>query len=112
MSAVFREPRARRPGRSRSLAPYLLGVVLFEVSLLAGTHAATFLGRLAPTAAAALPGAEPQLAQWRRSAMAGSHDPARGVRAPRLTLRSATGGTLLAVDGQRCVVIFAPEAAG
>src|SRR5437588_10794325 len=109
MKTLIQEPRSgQAPGR-RSLAPYLLGIVLFAASLLAGTHAAAFLGRRAPTEAAALPGAESQLVQWRRSAMADSHDPVCGVRAPRLTLRSATGGALPAAGRRRRVVIFAPE---
>jgi len=91
--------------------PWLLGAVLFEASLLAGTHVASALRRGPAEPQAALLGSDSQLAQWRRKALGGSRDPALGRPAPELQMRTP-GGEPVDAGGERTVVIFAPEGAG
>ena len=101
-------PDPNAAGR-RSIAPYLLGVVVFQIALLAG--------RAAFTAVRPRPGAIDHAAavvRWRRERGNRSADLPPGSRAPRLDLRTPEGRTVNPADfaGRPLAVLFIEDGAG
>lgn len=99
--------------RRRSLAPYLLAVLVFQVGLYGGMLLSPLSpfawGRGTPAAAAA---ASP-LARWRQSLADPARDPRPGAR-PRLRLTGASGQPLdlEALAQRKTILVFASAESG
>jgi hypothetical protein len=104
-------PGARSRGRRHPLVQILLASLLFEVCVLAGVLGSPLLQDWMPRRLARSEDLAMPLVRWRQSMYDRKADPAIGEKAPRLTLRTPTGGRWEPADlqGRRVVLVFAKD---
>jgi hypothetical protein len=101
------------PSRRRSLAPYLLAVLLFQVGLFGGLMASPYSPISRGAGWAGMPDAATQMVRWRQSMANPARDPRWGSH-PRLRLVGESGQPL-DVDTlaqRRTVLVFANGESG
>ena len=101
-------------GSRRPLVLFLLGALIFELSMLAGVLASPFFRQWMPRGKMPVDDATAMLIRWRQSMYHRVLDPAVGQPAPPLTLTNGTGRhlTLAELRGRRVALLFTRDGNG
>lgn len=104
----------RGRGRRRWLVRILIGGLLFELCVLAGVLASPWFEGLGPRLPMRAEDPAALLVQWRQSRYRRQEDPRIGEKAPRLALRTPSGGRVELTDfrGKKLVLVFARDDSG